>query len=398
MRVKEAVVVLAAAQDVGGANVLVPIIRELRARHGVRVETVASSEAQRLFVREGISHRKINFEGGGKRVGDQVRETLEQVSPDAMLLGTSWGPSLEKTLLSLGKGKGIPSLSVVDMWSNYRERFVDPITGNLQLPSKVAVMDEWAFAQAREAGLPDDVLVVTGQPYLDALADRLHDADLSNHAEALRRGWLRDGTRREDGHIVLFAADWHSRDLDRDEVISSADAEVEALEALGRAVERCKEVVSVPIVIVVKLHPRLSPGGFFPGPLASRRLVRVVSDEPPWPCILAADVVVGMTSMLLIESFVAGKATISFQPDPRRQSSFVGSHLRLIPTVSSCPELAGLLRSCLTERSESARGNGMERKGKLASLIRGDAAFRCAEVLWDLICPSPGRGPVAARG
>ena len=373
-----------AAQDVGGANALIPVIKELQRRSQVQVVVIACRKAVQVFYREGIEHRAIeSLTGLDQGFMDIARRVLLQVAPDVLLLGTSWGASLDKVLVNIGHEQGVPSLAVLDMWSYYRERFADPASGELCFPTKVAVMDQLAFEQAMQAGLPGSSLVITGQPYLDELVVRLQRPDLRRQAESLRRAWLGDVTQQETARIVLFASEAFAQDFGPHTPYYRGYTEVDALEGLVVAVQLVEDGTCHKIMIVVKLHPEESPRSFRMGPLASQRSVRTVADQPAWPCIFAADVIVGMTSMFLIEAALAGKPTISFQPGVVEKNSFIGSQIGLVPAVSSSQELANLLKSCLTEK-HTVHNLGNEKTKPPLTL--GGAASRIANLVLDLAC------------
>ena len=124
--------------------------------------------------------------------------------------------------------------------------------------------------------------------------------------------------------------------------------EVEALDGLIEAAEQAERHGEMRVAVVAKLHPKESIESLQLGPLARKRDLLVVADQPPWPCILAADAIVGMTSMFLLESAVAGRPTISFQPGAAHPESFVGTRVGMVPAASSVEELATLLAASLS--------------------------------------------------
>ena len=71
------------------------------------------------------------------------------------------------------KERGIPTLSIVDFWSNYTERFDT-------LPDKIAIIDEQMRQEMLAEGFPDDKLVITGQPAFDCLAEKRKRFDESD--------------------------------------------------------------------------------------------------------------------------------------------------------------------------------------------------------------------------
>jgi hypothetical protein len=378
-------VVLVAAQEAGSANALVPVIRRLQGRGGVHVSAVACAQAVSVFEREGIAHRFVAITGSAQDGADNLAcQLLKEHHPDVLLLGTSWGPSVEKALLRVARIEGLPSLSVVDMWCHYRERFTDPSSGALCLPTKVAVIDAGAFDRAVAAGIPSDALVMTGQPYLDSLRDRFRDPDLARQASVLRRVWIGGSNEADSRRVVVFASEPLSVDFGPGTPHDRGYTELEALEALVEATEQCEQALRLEATIVIKLHPRQARQSVGLGPLALRRDIRVVADQPSWPCILAADVIVGMESIFLIESALAGKPTIRVHLNRQKPDVLAGSPIERLPTASSSQELARLLIGSLTEPSAMTTAGWGNCHDGWARLADGDAASRVAALTLEL--------------
>ena len=362
--------VLAAAHDTGGANALLPVVRKLRAHAAVRA--VACAQAALVWERAGLAHQRTSMDSS-----EDLNRFLAEEEPDALLLGTSWGQTLDKRLLRMGEERGIPSVAVVDSWMHYRERFFNAEVGRLCLPTKIAVPDQRAAAEARIAGLPQDRLEITGHPHLSEVTSAFQSHALQAQAHALRRRWL---AGRREGPVVLFVSEAFSQYNVAGSAYYFGYTEVEALEGLVEAVERLEADGSDPIRLVVKLHPRQFDEPISRGPAASRRDMVVVGQESPWACLLAADVIVGMSSMLLLEAALAGKPVISFRPmRPTEASTFMGTEIGLIEAAMSVPELIGRLTPYMEPARLGAAAPSLER----LSFIRTDAAERIAKLVLD---------------
>jgi len=378
--------VLVAAQEAGSANALVPVIDQLAAREGVALEFCACDEAAVIFSRHRVPYRAVeSFRDGRQEPVAMIARVLRECAPDVLLLGASWGPAIEKVLLALIEGGAIPSLAVFDNWSHYRERFTDPRSGATRFPTTIVVPDARAFAFAIADGVPKSALTVTGQPYLDALASELHQPGLYAHGQRLRGEWL--ATARRDGPgsraVVLFASEAFSQFNAPTSAHYYGFTELDALDGLIDAVDSIERSGGPRIELVVKLHPKQRGLAASLDELAARRPMRIVSETSPWACLLASDAVVGMSSMLLLESALAGKPAISFRPGAQRVAPFVGCELGVVSSAGSVEELAGLLASELSQASAI----GMSRRtAAVASLIRGDAAWRIAETVVSLGC------------
>ena len=361
--------ILAAASCAGGANALLPVLRNLQARPETQLRVVAEKQALQTFRQRGFSVTDAPQEL-------PIREALfrslfrNDRSPDALLLGTSWGASIEKELLRLSQEWGVPSVSVVDHWSNYRERFLDPGSGQVRLPSRIAVMDDHALDQAAAEGLPRGILKVVGQPHLQSLAAGLNDPALRRQAGELRATWM--GAAK--GPLLLFCSETFSD--------HRGYTETEALEGVAEALDLLEASHPARPQGVVKLHPKQQADRFLPGPRASRRGFLLAQTEPAWVCLLAADLLVGMTSMLLVEAAVAGRPAISYQPAGGRSVPFIGTEMGIVRAARSVQDLAALLTESLFPAGSGSRSPAQS--PFLRSILAGDAAARIADLVLEL--------------
>lgn len=347
--------ILAAAQETGSANALVPVVLVLQGWPGVRVTVAARAEAAEVFRSAGIS----------LSTHADVRRLLGEAAPDVMLLGTSLGPSLEKSLLRLGEARRVPAVSVVDHWSHYRERFLD-VSGPVPFPAVIAVPDAFAQQEATQAGLPPERLLVAGQPHLESLARSLPGPELQRVARSLRRAW-QGGT--SSARVVLFLSEVWEFD---------GRTETDLFNEVLRAVQRVRHATGCDVNVVAKLHPAEGAQSRLAASLPAR--VRLVRDDPAWPCVLAADAVVGMESMLLMEAAVAGRPVVSVKP-ATSEPPFIGVRLGLVDAAHTVEELVRWLRDCLLATASPVR-SGLS---PVASVLqRGDAAGRLARATVEL--------------
>ena len=371
-----------AARDAGAANILLPVIRNLRER-SIQLRLFAEGPALRIFQQGGAAVEQVPADPAERE--RFLNERWKEAPPDSLLLGTSWGRSIEKDLLRFGQRTGVPALSVVDHWSNYRERFVEQ-DGRVNLPSQISVMDEIALEQAVAEGLPREILRIAGQPHLQALAAMARDAGLLEQAGQLRANWLGEKPAR----LVLFASELFSDDFRKGTPHDRGYDEIDALEGLARALRIVEGRDGRRLKLVVKLHPKEDRNRFRSGPLARDRGFTLAQSEPPWACLLAADAVVGMTSMLLVEGALLGRLAVSYQPEQGKAAFFIGTETGLVHSARTPEEIAVHLQeltaddrggTVLAAEEVSRRGCGAAFRRRLLS---GDAAGRIADLLLTL--------------
>ena len=111
----------------------------------------------------------------------------------------------------------------------------------------------------------------------------------------------------------------------------------------------------------MKLHPLEQPDAFSDLPETERRVaVRVVRAYPPEHLIRAADVVLGMTSVLLLEAVLTGVPTISIRPGGG-EDHFLSVHAEKIVSVTDPKALSEVLERALSQgvlEAPSAGGFG----------------------------------------
>src|SRR3990172_9938364 len=116
--------ILFCAQNPGGFNALWPVIKKIRGQ--ARILVVLSAEARAIAKRE-----KIDFIDADTKSEEQLYETIEKLGPSVVIAGTSQGLSIDKKIIVWARGKGIPTVSVIDFWANYKVRFSSPDTADL---------------------------------------------------------------------------------------------------------------------------------------------------------------------------------------------------------------------------------------------------------------------------
>ncbi len=89
---------------------------------------------------------------------------------DSVITGTSWGPTIDKAAILGANYFEINSISILEYWSLYVERFSEIDKGKLKkkliyLPKKVLVPDRFALKKMRSFVNKDTDLEVVGNPY-----------------------------------------------------------------------------------------------------------------------------------------------------------------------------------------------------------------------------------------
>jgi hypothetical protein len=242
--------------------------------------------------------------------GTDAAAIFAEFKPDALYSGTSYTSRIEMDFVHEAAKRGIPSASFVDHYTGFDVRFG---FGEARIfPNEIHVLDEKAAALAREAGLPQSRIRITGNPYHEFL-----------------RSWQSQLTKEEvfqqlgipvsEAKTILFTPDPLSNAGGADKFGTDELVILKFfLESLGEA--------GRPIQLLVKAHPNQSMAHLKTGLKNLPRNVEVhlVTSEKDAllnDLIQHADLVAGMFSSLIIEAELLGAKTFRIlcgitTPDP----------------------------------------------------------------------------------
>jgi len=343
--------VLAVAGDAGGARALVPVIRALRALPNVSVQARAYGAALDVWRSE--------------RLGAEPITSDDPAGFDRVLVATSFvRERWELRVVRRARQSGIPSLVVVDFWSQYRERFTLP-DGAWIVPDRVAVADEAMRHELVQAGFSDDRLVVAGQPAFEALRDYGSGA-----RRLAARAALRMTTKPPFGNTrVLFVCQPLSLQYSVDELgFHEHQVLADSIAALGDVLEAAERCAS----LLLKPHPRDDLDELrtsIPRVHSPRLAVYLLDGSQPDTddvrrLALGSDLVIGMNSTALMEACLLRRPAISYQPGLRIRDPLPSNRLGWSRGVYD----PAALRSALQEELFDPR----RRRARLARLRRID--------------------------
>lgn len=269
-----------AAHDPGGAAVLVAAAPALRGR-GHALDWLPAGPATRLW-RE-----------AGETVPDAMDATaaaaLAVSRPALLLTGTSFHAGFERALWAAARRLGVPSFAALDSWTNIERRFALS-EGAPEQPDAFGVPDESTRAEIAAAGWCRARLVVIGQPHLAARTERL-----KQRRRARRPG--RETTIMFFSEPIIEDFGPSARGFTQFEVATLA---AEGL--AGRA----------GVLLSIKPHPRESEDAWRDW-LTRTPNARLAAEDTE-TLLGAADGVLGMTTMVLLEARLAGIPVMSLQP------------------------------------------------------------------------------------
>jgi len=257
------------------------------------------------FVLEGPAVAVFESKIKGIEPGSQAELVQFIEANDVVLTGTGWASNLEKMAIRMAKDRQVKSVSFLDHWCNYRERF--ELDGEQVLPDDLWVGDAYAMKLAREIFCDAPVRLIEN-PYLMDIRDEI---DLLSEQQ---------GGGNDCVHILYICEPVSPHALiksGRDDAFGYTE-----FEAMDLFVSHLHGLVESAGKIQVRLrpHPSESPekyaryAGKESGPLEiTISHGNTLIDDCAW-----SDLVVGMNSMALVVALAAGKKVFCCIPGHSR--------------------------------------------------------------------------------
>lgn len=299
-------------EDPGAVNCLAPLAQELLAR-GARCLLLASGLGVQLLRSRGLQPAQVDE-------AEQAVAMLKQGAPQWLLVGTSENPdSPAFALVAAARSAHVRSAAVIDFGANsahrFRGRTDDPLA---HVPDYVLVPDEWTAREFVALGLPANRVAVVGHAHHD------HLVEVAARLQASGRGAIRERVlpaAARDRTVLVFASEI-STGLDPQQYSKSAQY---TLHGRGTAQARTEIVVEELLDAVAALESEGVPRPYLvlrrhpkevPADLAAYRssFDHVSTGGDALQTVFAADVVIGMSSMLLTEAHLLGTHVISLLP------------------------------------------------------------------------------------
>ncbi len=362
--------VLVGAGHPGGANAIIPVVKKLK-ENGEEVTIVKSTPV----VEENYQKSRLKSDV----------ESFEGVKADIILTATATETdTVDQKLMNYANQENIPSIVVLDFWNRYMERFTD-VSGNFTLPTKIAVMDNYAKQDMLKLNFSEDVLVVTGQPAFDNLEEL---ARKFSQEERLRVRQKLNSKKYLVPHV--FHTD---KGLSREEFgFNDGDVVEVVVEAL----------IGLDATYVMRPHPRElkeKPEKFekFKS-LAEQKGIHTViqGDVTTDEVCLASDIVVGVYSTMLVNCAYMDLDHVSLSPNNKKGNDIlITRSLRVTPYADTIDSGVNLLISALTPEDRIHWNNSLSYEGARNYLTEteqnrknfktdGKATERVTELVYEL--------------
>jgi hypothetical protein len=300
--------VLILVEDPGAAN-FVAELPHILAERGYTVHLASSGIATEYLARRGLAIDPLPPKC-------DLEALVARKAPRLVAVGTAEDPdSLGLRLVALAAARHLPSVGMLDASTNLVHRFRGGSGNPLQFcPDTVIVPDRASYDGLIALGLADHRIVVAGHPHWDYVRTsgrRLRTEDRA----ILRRAMF--GMELRDRRVLVFAAEV-SGGLDPQQFQRTSEY---LLTGGGDSCGRTEIVIEeflralAPLrdrtFLVLRLHPKNTPSDFSPYLTAFDAVSKM---EPSIELLHAADAVIGMTSMLMIEAALLNRPTLAILP------------------------------------------------------------------------------------
>jgi hypothetical protein len=295
--------ILVVAGDPGGARAILPALAELEKRF----RPFAIAEHGFLPEEAAVSWPRVGVPSDDAGLRDCL------ASYGGVVFGTSVKDAFPLTVARAAGALGLPTIAVLDNWMSYRRRL--EIDGqSMFAPEAYAVMDELAQREAVADGITPDRLHIVGHPALATL-----EADLRNcrHGHMRRRvlsaaPWG-DTTKR----LLVFVSEPAEQDQGANEQnpLFRGYTETTVLGLLAKYLQSSSDSIQIGLLP----HPREDAAKLQASWEQCRGRLNggVLKATKGRDAVFAADMLCGMTSLLLLEALILGKPVMSLQPGLR---------------------------------------------------------------------------------
>lgn len=331
---------IAYVEDPGGANAIAALLPRLGADAEVRV--LASGAGARQLAVLNLPAETVDPAADADRM-------IKAHRPHCLVVGTSENStSLGLRLVQAARRTGTPTVGIVDGTANADWRFRgtgdDPLSS---APDWIVVPDRATAEAYQTLGHPGERIVTVGDPHLARIAaERPRLVAIGQRALRERLFPHLDPDRK----WILFLSE-RSEGLDQARFRKSATYTLPAPPGEERrthivlaAFLAALDALRPKPIAMLRLHPKDEPAEYqaYAGAFDATS-----GTEAPHELVFAADLVVGMTTMLLAEAVALGRPVLSIVPRVCEAGWLPTSVRQIIPVVAEMTEIAPAMRTGL---------------------------------------------------
>jgi len=276
---------------------------------------------------------------------------LDRHAPRAIVTGTSENPDTAALpLIAEAHRRGLATVAFVDGPASAEYRFRGKGREPLAFaPDWILAADSVTASRFRGLGHPGDHVIECGHPYFDRVR-KVGDALTREGPDVVRARVLPDAPA--DRPVVAFLTEISDGLAPADHVRSAAYT----LAGRGDNDQRCHIVLEelldalAPLTprpyLVLRLHPKNTSQEFA---LYAREVDHISEGGSAAEVVFAADLVVGMTSILLFEAALMECPVLSVVPRPEETQWLTAIGLGIVPAVHTRDALRATLTNAIAK-------------------------------------------------
>ncbi|MEW5767123.1 MAG: hypothetical protein AB1797_05780 [bacterium] len=329
-------------EDPGAANYMAELPKLLR-QQDITSIVLADGKAVTFLRERGVEVESV-------QTGVRAEEIVDRYQPKLLSIGTSQNAdSLGLSLIDCSRAKGIPTVGMIDMEVDAELRFRGKSKSALtHAPDWLLVPDESTKRTFEKLGYPGQQIKICGNPNYDRVRQA---AEMFNRQdrEKLKRRLLPEASLEGRPIVVFVSEHVDGREYEvmhrspQYTLYGRGDNDSRTAIVLEEILDALSDLDPKPY-LVIRLHPK-NRREEFNNYLEEVDFFSVGGD--PLELIWIADLVVGMTSMLMMEAVVLGKQTLAVLPRISEKSWSPDTANELTPCVTTRQELRGVLNILL---------------------------------------------------
>jgi len=329
--------ILFTAQDPGGCDSLIPVIKRL---------SDCVSESNILCIMSGkskdvLKKEEIDFIDSDELEINKVFSLIDDLKPDVVVSGTSFGLSIDKLIIDYAKSNGIKSISIVDYWSNYWHRFKDMDTNKEYIPDMICVIDNLMKKEIVKEGFDESLIRITGNPRFYSFSGDLRRDLISKNK-------------------IVFISQPFTELSDKNLNIGYNEKEV--LADIIFVIKRVNLECSKSLELVIRTHPKENPDKYAELIRNEKELkLSIDSSSDIESLILKSRFIIGMSSVVLFHAVCSGVNAISYQPSVKKDFSILNK-LGIRDTITSKNGLFKEILKLLHDKSTTKMDEKVIRK------------------------------------
>ena len=265
--------------------------------------------------------------------------------PELIITGTSIGYKIDKKLIEFGKHNKIKTITIVESWGKYKERFF--FNNKNFFPDHVIVNDKYSFNQAVKVNMDATKIFIGGNPILENITtDLIKKEDRNNYQSRKIKK-------------ICFISEPFKEKLKKHKSIYGFN-EFDVLKDIVSCIDTKKNK------LYIKSHPSDSSKKYN-NIILKNKNIKLCKNLTLKKIINNFDIVIGMTSFLLIELIYSQKI-VYFYTGPNSKN-FIFSGLKFIKVINSIDELKKNLKTNKSKKINKTLYNFIGSKSKIIKFI-----------------------------